>query len=69
MPSRIIRAVAVKSGTAPGNWNYFDGPTTGVGVEYWLRNVVHSLEAYVCDDQGELTIEINETPGEFNAPP
>jgi hypothetical protein len=62
MSSPILLAVAVQSGTAPGNWDYFDGPRTGVGVEYWLRNAVDSLEAYVCDDQGELTIEITETP-------
>jgi hypothetical protein len=58
MPSPVIRAVAVQTGTAPGNWEHFDGPATGVGAEYWLRNTVESLEAYVCDDQGELTIEV-----------
>ena len=62
MPPQIILAVAVKTGTAPGNWDYFDGPATGVGVEYWLRNAVDSLEAYVCDDQGELTVEITNIP-------
>jgi hypothetical protein len=58
MQSPIILAVAAQTGTAPGNWEHFDGPATGVAVEYWLRNTVESLEAYVCDDQGELTIEI-----------
>jgi hypothetical protein len=62
MPSPIIHAVAVRTDTASGNWEYFDGPTTGVGVEYWLRNGADALEAYVCDDQGELTIEIIEIP-------
>jgi hypothetical protein len=62
MPAQIILAVAAKTGTASSDWNYFDGPTTGVGVEYWLRNTLAFLEAYVCDDQGELTIEITEIP-------
>ena len=62
MPSQIILAVAAKTGTAPNDWDYFDGPTTGVGVEYWLRNAIDYLEAYVCDDQGELTVEITNIP-------
>jgi hypothetical protein len=69
MSSRIIRAVAVRSGTAPRNWEYFEGPTTGVGVEYWLRNTADALEAYVCDDQGELKIEIGEVLDDIEKPP
>jgi hypothetical protein len=68
MPSRIIRAVAAQSSTVPSNWEYFEGPTTGVGVEYWLRNAADALEAYVCDDQGELRIEITEVPGNIEKP-
>jgi hypothetical protein len=63
MSSQIARAVATQSGTHPRDWQYIDGPATGVGAEYWLRNAVDALEAYVCDEQGELTIEIHKTPG------
>ena len=41
----------------------------GVGAEYWLRNTVDSLDAYVSDDQGELTIEITKTPGSSDDTP
>ena len=55
----IKRKVAQETGTNAKDWDFIDGPTTGVGVEYWLRHKT-GLEAYVCDDQGEIKITIQE---------
>lgn len=57
----IRTAVAAKSGTKSQDWTYIDGPSSGVGAEYWLRHP-SGLEAYVCIDQGEMTVSISE-PG------
>ncbi|WP_321935183.1 hypothetical protein [Paraburkholderia sp. J8-2] len=62
-PTFDVKAfVAERSGTSAADWEFFDGPETGVGTEYWLASEADSLEAYVCIDQGEVvSCEINET--------
>lgn len=51
---------ASNSDTEACDWEYIDGPETGVGAEYWLRNEDACLEAYICIDQGEVvSCEIN----------
>jgi len=57
----IRRQVAEASGTNTRDWTHIDGPSTGVGVEFWLRHS-RGHEAYVVSDQGELRISI--TPHE-----
>ncbi|HWS26405.1 MAG TPA: hypothetical protein VN259_07480 [Xanthomonadales bacterium] len=45
----------------PGNWTDAEGPSTGVGLEWWFVDEVAGKQAYVCVDQGEITAcEINE---------
>lgn len=56
----VIEELTSRSDTAAQDWEYGNGPTTGVGVEYWVFNDKAGLEAYVCVDQGKLiTCEIN----------
>ncbi len=43
--------------TGRSGWKYFDGPSTGVGTEYWLRSGRH--EAYICNDQGHVEITVD----------
>ena len=62
MATTVQQAVAAKSGTRPQDWTYIDGPSSGVGVEYWLRHP-SGLEAYVCVDQGDTTVSIGEPGG------
>lgn len=62
-PTFDVKAfVAERSGTSAADWEFTDGPETGVGTEHWLANDAASLEAYVCVDQGEVvSCEINES--------
>lgn len=53
---RFRKAIAEQTDTHYSDWEYIDGPETGVGVEQWFRNKHTGQEAYVCDDQGELSI-------------
>ena len=50
----IQKIVAANSNTNATDWEFIDGPESGVGVDYWLANRRESLEAYVCVDQGEV---------------
>lgn len=50
----IQRIVGANSNTNAADWEFIDGPASGVGVDYWLMNGKQSLEAYVCVDQGEV---------------
>ncbi len=59
MSKSIKSQVAAESDTYARDWQFIDGPETGVGVEYWLRHK-DGREAYVVDDQGEVTIEVNQ---------
>lgn len=55
----IKKQVAAQTGTREKDWEFIDGPETGVGVEYWLYNEKEDLEAYVCDDQGVVSISVD----------
>jgi len=57
-----MQKLTFETDTAADEWESMDGPQTGVGVEFWYRHD-DGREAYVVDDQGEITIEIN-SPGE-----
>lgn len=55
----VREIVAQETNTVATNWDYLDGPATGVGSDYGLRNDTQRQEAYVCIDQGEVvTLEI-----------
>lgn len=55
----ILRELCEQTGTKKKDWESIDGPETGVGVELWFRNKKTGEEAYCCDDQGSITIEVN----------
>lgn len=54
------RALADQSGSDPEDWEEMEGPEAGVGVERWFVHKKDGREAYTVDDQGHITIEINE---------
>lgn len=56
----IKKEVAKYTNTHKSEWQFIDGPDTGVGVEYWLRNKKTEQEAYVCVDQNCVSIEVAE---------
>ena len=46
-----------KTGTRSDEWEFLDGPDSGVGVDYWLKHQPTGREAYVNDDQGHVTVD------------
>lgn len=62
MPGHCLTQLCEETETEPEEWAVMEGPETGVGIEAWFRHK-DGREAYVCDDQGEIGIEVN-TPGE-----
>ncbi|MFA5419526.1 MAG: hypothetical protein WC341_13830 [Bacteroidales bacterium] len=56
----VKQEVAKETGTKARDWEFIDGPETGVGVEFWLRNSTTKQEAYYCDDQGSVSISVDE---------
>lgn len=54
---KILQEVCETTGTEFTDWEFIDGPSTGVGIDYWLRNIETGMEVYANDDQGGLTIE------------
>jgi hypothetical protein len=42
--------------TSESDWEEMDGPDSGVGIDYWYRNVETGDEVYVNEDQGEYTL-------------
>lgn len=54
MNNRILKEIKEKTGIETG-WKEMNGPTTGVGVEYWFINK-NGTEVYVSDDQGCITV-------------
>ncbi len=57
--SESLKKLCRETGTAEKDWTEIDGPETGVGVERWFRHS-DGREAYACDDNGHITIEVNE---------
>jgi hypothetical protein len=55
----IQSKLADKTETSPNDWTEIEGPSSGVGSESWWTNDRAGLEAYACDDQGYLTIQIH----------
>lgn len=48
-----VAAVAEASQSDEEDWEFIDGPETGVGNEFWLEHSSGET-AYVCVDQGEV---------------
>lgn len=55
-----IQALMEQTDTEADEWASMDGPQTGVGTEYWYHHIYDEREAYVVDDQGEITIEVSD---------
>jgi len=60
----VINIVAEQTNSKPEDWVYMEGPTTGVGAEYWLANEATGEEVYVCVDQENVTIQAALDPAE-----
>lgn len=50
----VRHRIASSTGTPPEQWQLADGPSSGVGTDYWYENTVTGATAYVCVDQGEI---------------
>lgn len=61
-PPALVQ-LAEQTGTSTEEWEQIDGPTTGVGIEYWFRHKSGN-EAYACDDQGDIRIDLNKKDDE-----
>lgn len=53
-----LQKLCEETDTKAEEWEVLDGPTTGVGAEYWFRHE-DGREAYVVNDQGEITYAIS----------
>lgn len=65
----IPEQLANVTATSPNDWEDLDGPDSGVGVDYWYRNIRTGVEAYVNLDQDHLMISVNDQrvyDGEIN---
>lgn len=60
--SRLQQAVADETDTATADWVSIDGPETGAGIERWFMNKHTGEEAYVCDNQGDITVSLAGMP-------
>lgn len=54
----MLDELCKQTNTVASEWEAIDGPETGVGVESWWRHV-DGREAYVCNDQGHITVEVH----------
>lgn len=54
-----LRLLCEQTGTESHEWDEFDGPTTGVGVERYYAHVDGKRTAYTCDDQGQVTVSVS----------
>ena len=57
MPKSVMQTLCAQTDSIPADWECLDGPETGVGSEQWY---VHrdGREAYTCNDQGHIAIEV-----------
>lgn len=46
--------------TGDATWREIDGPASRCGQDYWYRSR-DGVEAYINEDQGHLTVEVNGT--------
>jgi hypothetical protein len=56
---KILKKLCEDTNTNPGDWEHFDGPETGVGIERWFLHK-DGREAYTVDDQSSITVEVSE---------
>lgn len=54
----IADQIAAQTETNAADWTSTEGPSTGVGIEYWYVNEKTGQEAYVCVDQGEFSCSV-----------
>lgn len=54
-----LKAIAAShTNTEEQDWEFFDGPDSGCGVDYWLRHNTLPIEFYSNCDQGEWSHEV-----------
>jgi hypothetical protein len=68
-PSSILQKLAFLTNTHEDDWEYLDGPDSGVGVDYWFRHRTTGAEAYANLDQDHLTVSVEgRNPGSAGFP-
>ena len=55
----VVEILALATGSTVEDWEYLNGPDSGVGVDYWLRHRRTGAEAYINLDQDHLTISVD----------
>lgn len=55
-----LKKIAEETGTKQSSWCLIDGPDSGVGIDYWVRNKDTGMEANINIDQGEVTISYSD---------
>lgn len=54
MKKQALDYLLKQTQTEKEDWEELDGPDSGVGTEFWFKNIHTSDEAYICIDQGEI---------------
>lgn len=56
--------IAQRTGTEADDWEEFDGPESGVGVDYWYGHKTLGWQAYVVVDQDDVSISVVDEDGD-----
>ena len=56
--------IAERTGTQAADWEEFDGPESGVGVDYWYGHKDLGWQAYVVVDQDDISISVTDAEGD-----
>lgn len=59
--SNGFRKLIEQTGTCAKDWEIAEGEVTGVGDETWYFNSRTRTFAYICNDQGAITVEVYDT--------
>ena len=52
----IVEILAQVTGSAEDDWEYLDGPDSGLGIDCWFRDCRSVAEAYANLDQAHLSL-------------
>ena len=56
----FIKLIAEETGTNASSWELIDGPDSGTGIDYWVKNKDTGMEVYVNIDQEEVSISYSD---------
>ena len=60
----LTTMIAERTGTEAVDWEEFDGPESGVGVDYWYGHKELGWQAYVVVDQDDVSISVTDEDGD-----